>query len=278
MGFFCIAAMFRNQYDTDITTWSPAGRLYQVEYAMEAVNQGSAAVGAKSNDFVVVAALKRSPTAELSSFQEKVFKLDDHMGMSITGLISDGRNLARFIRTEAMNHRYMQDSSIPIVRVAEMIGAKHQRHIQSAAKRPFGVGLLIAGYDGKGPHLYQTSPSGDIYDFKATAMGVRSQSARTYLEKHFATFPAATLDELVLHALRALASTTPEGVELNIRNTTIAVVGKDMPFTIYSDEGARKYLDGFKLRPEDVVAAAEVDDASDHDNTTDGAQPMDLDE
>ncbi|CUG06205.1 proteasome alpha 1 subunit, putative [Bodo saltans] len=268
--------MFRNQYDTDITTWSPAGRLYQVEYAMEAVNQGSAAVGAKNKDFVVLAALKRSPNAELSSFQEKVFKLDDHMGMAITGLVADGRKLARFIRTEANNHRYMQDSSIPVNRIAELLGEKHQRHIQSAAYRPYGVGLLIGGYDRQGPHLFQTSPSGDVYDFKATAMGVRSQAARTYLEKHFQSFPDTTLDELVLHALRALGSTAPEGVELNIRNTTIAIVGKDTPFAIFSDEGARKYLDGFKMRPEDL-AAAEVEEESDNDDGN-GERPMDLDE
>lgn len=267
--------MFRNQYDTDITTWSPAGRLYQVEYAMEAVNQGSATVGAKNKDFVVLAALKRSPTAELSSYQEKIFKLDDHMGMSITGLISDGRSLARFIRTEAMNHRYMQDTAIPVSRVAEMLGEKHQRHIQSAAKRPFGVGLLIGGHDRTGPRLFQTSPSGDIYDFKATAMGVRSQAARTYLEKHFHSFPTTTLDELVLHALRALGATAPEGVELNFRNTTIAIVGKDVPFYICSEEAARKYLDGFKMRPEDIAAAAEEVEDDDNDN---GERPMDLDE
>ena len=210
--------MYRNQYDTDNTTWSPAGRLYQIEYAMEAVNQGSATVGAKSREYVVLAALKRSPTAELSSYQEKVFKIDDHCGTSISGLVADGRHLARFLRTECMNHRYMLDSPLPLSRLADMIAEKHQSHTQHSWKRPFGVGLLIAGYDASGPHLYQTSPSGDIYDFKATAMGLRSQSARTYLERHFQTFPDTPLEELVRHVLRALASTTPEGVQLNAKS------------------------------------------------------------
>lgn len=263
--------MFRNQYDTDITTWSPAGRLYQVEYAMEAVNQGSAAVGVKSKNYVVLAALKRSPTAELSSYQEKVFTLHRHMGMAITGLISDGRNLARFIRTEAMNHDYLYGSDVPVSRIADALGDKHQRHIISGAKRPFGVGLLIAGYDRQGAHLFQTSPSAEVYDFKATAMGVRSQAARTYLEKHFQEFETANLDELVLHSLRALGSTAPEGVELNIRNTTLAVVGVDQAFKILNEEEARKYLDGFKMRPEDVAAAAE-----ESDEEGEGQTPADL--
>ena len=249
--------MFRNHYDTDITTWSPTGRLYQIEYAMETVKNGAPTVGVKNKTHVVLAALKRSPTAELSSYQEKVFKLDEHVGMSVTGLISDARFLARFIRTECMNHEYMQGTVLPINRLAEAVASKHHRHTQSAGKRPFGVGLLLAGYDSQGPRLYQTSPSGDVYDFKACAIGQRSQSARTYLEKHFESFPACSLDELVKHALKALASTAGEGTELNTQNTSIAIVGDNHPFTVFTDEAARKYLTGFKLAPEDVVPVTE---------------------
>lgn len=252
--------MFRNEYDTDITTWSPTGRLFQLDYANEAVNNGSASVGLKSRDFVVLTALKRSPAAELSSYQEKVFELDESIGMAISGLVSDGRIFARFLRTECMNYRYMYDSGMPLSHMADMLADKHQRHIQSGGKRPFGVGLLVAGYDRQGPHLYQTMPSGDVFDFKATAMGVRSQASRTYLERHYTTFPEASLDELVLQGLRALAAATSEGVELNLMNTTIALVGKDTPFTILSEEQSRKYLDGFKIRPEDRVQAADNED------------------
>ncbi len=77
--------MFRNQYDNDITIWSPEGRIFQIEYAMEAVKQGSACVGLKSKTHAVLVALKRS-TSELGSFQKKVFKIDDHMGMGISGI------------------------------------------------------------------------------------------------------------------------------------------------------------------------------------------------
>ncbi|KAG5490032.1 hypothetical protein JKF63_00151 [Porcisia hertigi] len=252
--------MFKNEYDSDITTWSPTGRLFQIEYANEAVNNGSATVGVKGRDFVVLAALKRSPIAELSSYQEKVFEVDEHVGISISGLVADGRVLARFLRTECMNYRYMYDNGMPMNQMANMIGEKYQRHIQYSGKRPFGVGLLLAGHDRQGPHLYQTVPSGDVYDYKATAIGVRSQASRTYLEKHFENFPQCTLDELVLHALKALASATAEGVELHVKNTTIAIVGKDTPFTILEEERAHRYLDGFKMRPEDRVAAADDDD------------------
>ncbi|EPY43551.1 20S proteasome subunit alpha 6 [Angomonas deanei] len=266
-------SLSKNDYDTDISTWSPSGRLFQLEYANEAANNGSATVGVKGKDHVVLVALKRSPVAELSSYQEKVFLIDEHVGLSISGLVADGRVLARFLRTECMNYRYLYDSALPLPKMADILADKHQKHIQSAAKRPFGVGLLIGGYDRQGPHLFQTIPSGDVFDFKASAMGVRSQSSRTYLEKHFATFTEVSLDDLILHALKALASATPEGVELTIQNTTIAVVGKDTPFTVLNEENSRKYLDGFKLNPEDRVVVNEEDE-----DETLQEQPLDIEE
>jgi 20S proteasome subunit alpha 6 len=265
--------MFRNNYDTDITTWAPQGRLFQVEYAMETVKQGAPTVGLKNKTHVVLAALKRSPTAELSSYQEKIFKLDEHVGMSVSGLISDARFLARFVRTECMNHEYMQGTPLPISRLAESVGAKHHRHTQSAGKRPLGIGLLLAGIDKAGPRLYQTSPSGDVYDFKACAIGARSQSARTYLEKHYPTFPDCDLKTLVNHALKALASTAGEGTELTTQNTSIAIVGVDHAFTVYTEEAARQFLTGFRLAPEDIVQAPEEGD----EDAEEDEVPMDVD-
>ncbi len=86
--------MFRNQYDTDVTVWSPQGRLHQVEYAAEAVNQGTVCLGLRSNKYVVLAALKRAPN-ELSSHQKKLMKVDDHMGIAMSGLTADGRSLVK---------------------------------------------------------------------------------------------------------------------------------------------------------------------------------------
>ena len=91
--------MFRNQYDTDVTTFSPAGRLHQVEYAMEAVQQGSCSVGLRTSQWAVVASLKRS-SSELASYQQKVFKVDQHIGIAISGLISDARVLGQ-LRTHS---------------------------------------------------------------------------------------------------------------------------------------------------------------------------------
>eukprot|EP01006_Ploeotia_vitrea_P063357 TRINITY_DN85385_c0_g1_i1.p1 TRINITY_DN85385_c0_g1~~TRINITY_DN85385_c0_g1_i1.p1 ORF type:complete len:248 (+),score=20.02 TRINITY_DN85385_c0_g1_i1:31-774(+) len=235
--------MFRNQYDTDVTTWSPQGRLHQVEYAMEAVKQGGAAVGAKNKTHAVLVALKRAPHAELGAYQPKTFKLDKHMGLALSGLTSDGRFLSNYIRTECMNHRYVFDSSLPVERVVIEVADKSQRRTQRDHKRPFGVGLVIAGYDTNGPHIFQTCPSGQYYNYYATAIGARSQSARTYLERNYESFEDVSLEQLVVHCLKALKSTTADGVELNQQNTTVAIVGEGTDFKVYDDEAVVEWLD-----------------------------------
>jgi len=236
--------MFRNQYDTDITTWSPAGRLHQVEYAMEAVKQGSAAVGLKSKDYVVLASLKRAPHAELSSYQKKLFKIDDHMGIAIAGLAADARVLSRYMRNECMNHRFVYDAPMPTARLVLKISDKSQVATQKSSKRPFGVGLLVSGFDEKtGTHLYQTCPSGNYYEYKAIAIGARSQSAKTYLEKNYETFENTTdLQALIVHALKALQGTTGDNVELNTKNCSLSVVGRNYPYKQYDGEDIEQYL------------------------------------
>ena len=117
--------MFRNQYDTDVTTWSPAGRLFQVEYAMEAVKQGSAAIGLRSKTHVVLACVNKSQ-CELSSHQRKIFKVDDHIGVAIAGLTADGRVLSRYMRSECINYSFTYESSLPVGRLVVQLADKAQ--------------------------------------------------------------------------------------------------------------------------------------------------------
>jgi 20S proteasome subunit alpha 6 len=237
--------MFRNQYDSDVSVWSPQGRIYQIEYAMEAVKQGSATVGIKSKTHVVLVALKRAPS-ELSAHQKKIVSIDDHLGISIAGLAADARIFTRFMRNECLNSKYAYNSPMPVSRLVSQIGAKSQIPTQRYGRRPFGVGLLVAGYDDLGTHLYQTCPSANYYECKAMAIGARSQSARTYLEKHLNEFPTNNLDELIRHALRALRDTLPNEIELSTKNCSLAIVGRDMAFTIFDDEKIKPYLDSIE--------------------------------
>ncbi|KAJ3037963.1 Proteasome subunit alpha 1 [Rhizophlyctis rosea] len=234
--------MFRNQYDNDITTWSPQGRIHQIEYAMEAVKQGSAAVGLRSNTHAVVLALKRSP-GELASYQKKIIRIDDHMGIAIAGLTSDARVLSNYMRTEAMKSKMLFNRPLPVSRIVSAIGEKAQIHTQRYGQRPYGVGLLVIGVDDTGPHLYECAPSGNFFDYYAISIGSRSQSAKTYLEKHFESFADAALDDLVVHGLRALRDTLHQDKELNINNCSIGIVGKDAKFHAIEGEGLQRYLD-----------------------------------
>merc|ERR1712127_171735 len=173
---FPVLEMFRNQYDNDVTVWSPQGRIHQVEYAMEAVKQGSATIGLKSKTHAVIVALKRA-SSELSAYQKKIIPIDTHMGMTIAGLTADARFLSRYMRSECLNHRFSYDEPHPVSTLISKLGNKLQVCTQSYDRRPYGVGLLVAGYDDKGPHIYQTCPSATYFDCKAMAIGARSQSA-----------------------------------------------------------------------------------------------------
>ncbi|CAF1918343.1 unnamed protein product [Brassica napus] len=162
--------MFRNQYDTDVTTWSPTCRLFQVEYAMEAVKQGSAAIGLRSRSHVVLACVNKAQS-ELSSHQKKIFKVDDHIGVAIAGLTADGRVLSRYMRPEAINHSFTYESPLPVGRLVVHLADKAQVCTQRSWKRPYGVGLLVGGLDESGAHLYYNCPSGNYFEYQAFTIG-----------------------------------------------------------------------------------------------------------
>jgi hypothetical protein len=108
------------RYDNDITVFSPQGRIHQIEYAMEAVKQGSAAVGLRSNTHTVILALKRAQS-ELASYQNKIIKIDAHLGIAVAGLISDANLLSTFMRTEALKSKMLFDRPVPTLRIVTQI-------------------------------------------------------------------------------------------------------------------------------------------------------------
>ncbi|XP_002156031.2 proteasome subunit alpha type-1 isoform X1 [Hydra vulgaris] len=233
--------MYRNQYDHDVSIWSPQGRIFQIEYAMEAVKQGSATVGLKSKDYAVLVALKRS-SSELSSYQKKIISIDDHVVVSIAGLTSDGRLLSSFMRDECLDSKYVYDLPLPVSRLVSSTTEKMQKPTKVYGRRPFGVGLLVAGYDSQGAHIYQLCPSANFYDCKAMSIGARSQSARTYLERNLEKFPESTYEEIIVHGLQALRECLPNEQELNNKNCTVAIVGKDKPLTILDNDDIVPFL------------------------------------
>lgn len=245
--------MFRNQYDTDVTTWSPAGRLFQVEYAMEAVKQGSAAIGLRSKTHVVLACVNKA-NSELSSHQKKIFKVDDHIGVAIAGLTADGRVLSRYMRSECINYGYTYESPLPVGRLVVQLADKAQVCTQRSWKRPYGVGLLVAGLDESGAHLYYNCPSGNYFEYQAFAIGSRSQAAKTYLERKFEKFTGSTRDDLIKDALFAIRETL-QGEKLTSSVCTVAVVGVGEPFSILDQATVQGLINEFEISGEDGGAA-----------------------
>jgi len=130
----------------------------------------------------LIVTIKRS-SSELASYQKKIFKIDSHMGIAIAGLTADARLLSKYMRQECLNNKFVYGSPMQTQRLVVQIADKSQVHTQRYGRRPYGVGLLVIGYDQTGAHLYETCPSGNYYDYKAQSIGARSQSAKTYLEK-----------------------------------------------------------------------------------------------
>lgn len=235
--------MFRNNYDNDSVTYSPTGRLFQVEYALEAIKQGSAAVGVVSKNHVVLVALKRN-AEELGSYQKKIIKVDDHLGIALAGLAPDARVLSNFLRKQAMNLKMVFNRPLLTSKAVLSIADKAQENTQLYGSRPYGVGLLVSGYDETGAHLYEFQPSGSVLEYYGAAIGARSQASRTYLERNLDRIRSTeSTEELIVHGLNALRDTLAQDVELTLKNTSISIVGKDTPFTIYDDDDVQQWLD-----------------------------------
>ncbi|KAK7877707.1 hypothetical protein WMY93_031594 [Mugilogobius chulae] len=213
---------------------------------MEAVKQGSAT----------------RAQSELAAHQKKILHVDNHVGISIAGLTADARLLCNFMRQECLDSRFVFDRPLPTSRLVSLIGTKTQIPTQRYGRRPYGVGLLIAGYDDMGPHIFQTCPSANYFDCKAMSIGARSQSARTYLERCMDKFNECNLNELVQHGLRALRETLPAEQDLTTKNVSIGIVGKEMEFTIYDDDDVAPFLEGLEERPQRKVAPAAAEEAA----------------
>jgi len=154
------------------------------------------------------------------------------------------------MRTEALNNKYVYGTPIQGSRLVLDLADMHQRCTQSYVRRPYGVGLLVGSYDQTGPHLYLTEPSGNYYEYYAMAIGSRSQTSRTYLEREFECFPECSLDDLIKHGLKALASSLAGDSELNAKNASIAIVGADQPFLVIEGDDIQKYLDAVEVEGE----------------------------
>lgn len=232
--------MFRSRYDGDATTFSPEGRILQVENAMKAVQQGMPIVGIKSKTHAVVACTMHSPS-EFSSYQPKIFKIDEHIGVAISGLTADGRGLCKLLRNECLNHKFVYGTESKVVSLADIVAERSQNKTQKVGKRPYGVGLLMIGANTDGPRLFETCPSGQHWEYNAQAIGRRAQAAKTYLENNLAQFQDCGRDDLIKHALRALCDCRAKDDE-GLDCFAVGVVGVNEPFVSFEGEALKQYF------------------------------------
>ncbi len=190
-------------YDRAITMFSPDGRLLQVEYAKKTVRQGSTAIGMVCKDGVLLVADKRiAEKLIIPETVEKIFKIDDHIAATASGILSDARVLIERAQLRAQQHMVTYDHPVDTIAIVKDVCSLQQICTQSAGLRPFGVSLIIAGIDADGPKLFETDPTGIYFQYWATVIGEGEPEIEEILNKEYK--PDMTIEDGLKLALGAL--------------------------------------------------------------------------
>lgn len=181
----------RSEYDRGVNTFSPEGRLFQVEYAIEAIKLGSTAIGIRTTEGVVLAVEKRitSPLMEPTTV-EKIVEVDKHIGCATSGLMADARTLIERARLECQNHWFIYNERMSVESCAQAVSSLAIQFGDStdggsAMSRPFGVAILFGGVENGDPQLWHMDPSGTYIQYDAKAIGSGSEGAQQNLQVIF---------------------------------------------------------------------------------------------
>ncbi|KAG4300676.1 hypothetical protein PCANB_003026 [Pneumocystis canis] len=232
----------RSEYDRNSHAYSPEGRLYQVEYAIEAIKLGATAMGLATSEGVLLGVEKRITSCLMEPLSEKIMEIDTHLGCAMSGLTADARILVEHARVESQNHRFTYDEPIGVESVTQSICDLALKFGEDADEtvmsRPFGVAFLIAGIDENGPQLYHAEPSGTYYRYDAKAIGAGSEGAQSELQSEYN--PLMTFQEGEMLILRVLKHVMEE--TLDAKNVQLASVTREHGFQIYSDEKMKEIV------------------------------------
>jgi len=224
------------RYDSRTTIFSPEGRLYQVEYAMEAISHAGTSLGVLASDGVVLAAEKKiaSKLLEPSRSSEKIFVLNENVAASVAGITADANILINYARLSAQRYSFAYQEPIPVEQLVQRLCDLKQGYTQYGGLRPFGVSFIYAGWDRTyGFQLYQSDPSGNYGSWKATCIGANNQAAQSILKQSLEKEnEEIKLDKALRLAVKVLAKTmdstslTPEKLEIGV----LQKVGDDLVF------------------------------------------------
>jgi len=189
-------------YDRAITVFSPDGRLYQVEYAIETVKRGTIALGIKTEYGIIFAADEKPRKFQVVEESQKLFKVDQHIGIAAAGYIPDARGQVTDARFFSQSSKIVYDESVSVETVAKHIADQCQQYTQYAGARPIGVALIIGGIDENGNSLFLTDPSGAYVPYNAVAIGANSDKVTEFLIKEYKS--EMTLEESKILAVAAI--------------------------------------------------------------------------
>eukprot|EP01065_Artemidia_motanka_P025638 TRINITY_DN30612_c0_g1_i1.p1 TRINITY_DN30612_c0_g1~~TRINITY_DN30612_c0_g1_i1.p1 ORF type:complete len:293 (+),score=127.16 TRINITY_DN30612_c0_g1_i1:67-879(+) len=254
--------MAGRRFDQRTTTFSPEGRLFQVEYAMAAIGNAPTTLGMLTKDGVILCAekpvqsalLDRDVSQEQDISAEKMFLIDDHIAVSVAGYTADALQLIRYMRISAQRHTYSYGEPVPLETLVSGLCDLKQGYTQYGGQRPFGVSFLHAGWDVQyGFQLYHSDPSGNFAAWKANAVGQHTDNAQSVLKQEWKE--GLSLHEGLLLATKTLgkcmdtSSLTPEKMEFG---TITKEEGKPPKFHILTDQEAKAVLDeAAKIREEE---------------------------
>ena len=172
-------------YDMTPTMYSPDGRIYQVEYAMETVKRGTLALGIKTKEGVIMAVEEKPRALQTSNITQKIFQVDFHIGVAAAGYIPDARVQVDNARFFSQGNKMTYDEAVQVETVAKHLADQSHQFTQYSGVRPNGVALIIAGVDTKGESIYLTDPSGTFIQYAAVAIGSGSDEVNSFLEKNY---------------------------------------------------------------------------------------------
>jgi len=232
-------------YDRAITVFSPDGRLYQVEYAIETVRRGTIAVGIKCRDGIIIAVEEKPRKLQISNTAQKIFQIDDHVGVAAAGYIPDARSQVDNARFFSQSNKMIYDEPVEVETIAKHLADQCQQYTQYAGVRPYGVALILGGVVNNTPQLYLTDPSGTYISYDAIAIGSGSDQVTDFLEKTYKS--DLSLDEAATLAAAGiyLSSEDKEGTS-HIR---MASMKKDTGlYELIPDEQITKYAKDAKTK------------------------------
>jgi len=248
-------------YDRGTSLFSPDGRIYQVEYAREAVSRGAPSVGVRTADGVVLAAMSRASSSLMEAESiEKLHKLDDHVGTASAGHVADARQLIDYARRMTQVNRLRYGEPVGVETLTKYVTDHVQENTQLGGTRPYGAALLIGGIENGRPRLFGADPSGTPNEWKATVIGGGREEIQSFLEAEWTDdLTLAAGEELAVRALRRHEE------DLTADELSVAVVTETDGYRALDAEEVADVIDGIAEADAADDADAAADDRTDEE-------------